>query len=308
MAFPWPIDYEFDDFESNSDPKGSHKEAHAEKKFDLEKSRPEINDSNANPPLLVSEHGQQVEDIKNKVIHIADIEGFEATDEDEEILENKPIQLKRLDSTEGHHQEEQHTVIRRNKSKLGIVALTPVDGLPKQENIYVNHAMESIEAKPLNDQSRDQELLSIMENTMKKEENDFNHSFDFEPQHEEAGGANNCPVEEVKAKPLPWVESSIEHQFNPIQPSTEQEEDIVRDTNSRPVQDHSGQIVPKEKMPAKPQLNLPKYEKNMEKSSEIGTNPVQTTKNQLKQEIIEISQTPSSMVIGAKTIHDSEQK
>lgn len=154
-----------------------------------EETKHDFEDSKTNPHLLISEHGQQVEDIKNKVIKIADLEGFDAPDDREDY---KKIDLERFDSTEGHHQDEEHTIPKKTNSRLGIVALTPVENLPNQENKYDCHAFDSIETKPLNDQSRDQELLNIMENTLKKDdEQNSSHSFDFEVQHEEVGGAHD---------------------------------------------------------------------------------------------------------------------
>lgn len=295
------LDYDFEDFEPGSE-KSEGEEFDKVQKEGFAKqgnsTQQEVKnasyDSKNNPHLLISEHGNVDSDIKNKVINVAEIEGI-----DDEEEEKEPPQIENFSSIEGHHQAEEHSIPNKTNSRLGLVSLTPVD--KKDQDNFQNYTKNFGSIDNEGEKSRDQELLSMMEDTMKKE--GFDHDFDFELQNEEVGGVNLSPKEEEKHPQMILAEGSIEHDFHMAKPSTEKDEIITQDKLAKTLYDHSGQKVDKEI-----HLNLKNYSRVITKEHKIDTNPVKTTKNQFQKEVIEISQTPTSMILDSNTIVDSEQK
>ena len=229
--------------------------------------------------------------LKIKVIKVKDLEGLEESKENSKLISSKNEESSR---PQYEFPSKSPSIISNNLQKE--INDKRNNSEIKNENNAYEFQPEEARFKQKNDQSRDEELYGIVEKSL-NENDDFQHSFDFEIiNNQEAGGAHKMTEEETKTKFQPMEEDPIKNQnFHYAKETTEKDldEEQTQDLMAKTLNDHSGQRIETGVV-------------------NIGGNhkiPTLTAKNKIRPEVIELSKTPTSGIEeAAKTIVDSEQK
>lgn len=200
-----------------------------------------ISDSKTNPHNLISEHGHHIDDIKNKVLDVEELEHFE--DSTENLKKN--INFSKF--SKPPQEENKYQLPSNSYSKFSKEFSTPAEHTPavvdKLKNTIVFQEFEA-ETKPRNDQSRDEELLEIIDKNLNQ---DFENSLDFVNDNQEVGGAHQIGMEETKSKSKPLIESPANHKFQQEKELTSsdknKDEEYTQDQVAKTLISHSGQII-----------------------------------------------------------------